>query len=105
MRMIVLRILGGDFGCPEGYQTGRMCRRTPFHDQMNHKFESLRSAELDATNFLEWREQMTAFEADMAGIEPRTYPGYPRWPLLRVGLRFWPSLDRALIQRRSANRF
>lgn len=74
-------------------------------NQMKRKSTSLCSTELDATNFLEWRERMVSFDADPAGIEPRTYPGYPRWPLLNVQPRFWPPLDRSLVQRRSANLF
>src|SRR5205085_5121694 len=31
---------------------------------------------------------------------PRSYPGYPRWLLPRVGRRWWPSLDRVLTRRR-----
>src|SRR5262249_1973754 len=33
--------------------------------------------------------------------EPRSYPGYPRWPLDRVRPRLWgPGLDRILTRRR-----
>ena len=63
------------------------------------------ATELDATNFPEWRDRILAFEGDSAAIEPRTYPGYPRWPLLRAGPRLWPSLDRSLMGRRSASTF
>ncbi len=73
---------------------------------MNSESTSLRAAtELDATNFPEWRDRILAFEADPAPIQPRTYPGYPRWPLLRVAPRLWPSLDRSLTRRRSASTF
>jgi SagB-type dehydrogenase family enzyme len=64
----------------------------------------LDSTELDATNFPEWRDHMLAFEADSA-IEPRAYPGYPRWPLPRVRPRLWSSLDRLLLRRRSKTKF
>jgi SagB-type dehydrogenase family enzyme len=63
------------------------------------------ATELDVTNFPEWRDQLLAFETDAAVIEPRTYPGYPRWPLLNVKPRAWPSLDRSLMRRRSAQTF
>src|SRR5258706_9348229 len=72
---------------------------------MNSESTSLRATELDATNFSEWRDQILDFELDPAAIQPRTYPGYPRWPLLRGGPRPWPSLDRSLIRRRSATTF
>lgn len=72
---------------------------------MDPEFTPLRATELDATNFPEWRARIAAFEADAAAIEPRTYPGYPRWPLLRVGARPWPPLDRALRRRRSPRTF
>jgi len=63
------------------------------------------ATELDATNFPELRDRMAAFQADPSGIKPRTYPGYPRWPLLRTQPRWWPSLDRALLRRRSPTAF
>ena len=72
---------------------------------MNREFTQLRATELDATNFSEWRDRILAFEADPGAIEPRTYPGYPRWPLLRVVPRLWPPLDRSLRRRRSATTF
>src|SRR5436309_2735880 len=72
---------------------------------MNGEFIPLRATELDAANLLEWRDKIVGFEANPAAIEPRTYPGYPRWPLLRVGPRPWPPLDRSLMRRRSASTF
>ena len=72
---------------------------------MNREFPQLRATELDATNFSEWRDRILTFEADPGAIEPRTYPGYPRWPLLRVVPRLWPPLDRSLMRRRSATTF
>jgi SagB-type dehydrogenase family enzyme len=68
---------------------------------MNREPTPLSATELDATNFPEWRNQLLAYETDSVSIEPRTYPGYPRWPLLRVGPRAWPPLDRSLMRRRS----
>src|SRR5688500_15599882 len=63
----------------------------------------LRSLELDATTYPEWRDGILAAEAAGTALpgEPRTYPGYPRWPLDRVRPRRWVSLDRALADRRS----
>ena len=72
---------------------------------MNREFTPLRATELDATNFLEWRDRILSFESNPAATEPRTYPGYPRWPLLRVAARPWPPLDRSLMRRRSATTF
>ena len=72
---------------------------------MNRELPALSVTELDATTFPEWRDRILAFEADPAVIEPRTYPGYPRWPLLHAGLRPWPPLDRSLMRRRSAVTF
>jgi SagB-type dehydrogenase family enzyme len=68
---------------------------------MNRESMPFSATELDAANFPEWRNRLLAFEADAATIQPRSYPGYPRWPLLRVKPRVWPPLDLALAQRRS----
>jgi SagB-type dehydrogenase family enzyme len=70
---------------------------------MKPEFTPLRATGLDATNFPEWRDRMVAFEADSAELKPRSYPGYPQWPLLRTGPRPWPPLDRSLMRRRSAS--
>jgi SagB-type dehydrogenase family enzyme len=72
---------------------------------MNPEFIPLRATELDATNFLEWGARIAAFEAGTSAIEPRTYPGYPQWPLPRLGTRLWPPLDHSLMRRRSASTF
>ena len=72
---------------------------------MDGEFTPLQPTELDATNFLEWRDRILSFESNPAAIEPRTYPGYPRWPLLRVAPRPWPPLERSLMRRRSATTF
>jgi SagB-type dehydrogenase family enzyme len=61
----------------------------------------LRGSELDRTTFPEFRDRVLASEQDGMGAEPRSYPGYPRWPLDRVRPRLWPPLDRALSRRRS----
>jgi SagB-type dehydrogenase family enzyme len=64
-------------------------------------FSSLRYSELDLTSFPEIRDLVVASEAEPAVIECRSYPGYPRWSLPRVRARYWPPLDRMLMQRRS----
>jgi SagB-type dehydrogenase family enzyme len=69
---------------------------------MNSEFTSLHTTELDSTTYPEWRDKILAFEAEPTALEPRTYPGYPRWPLPRVAARPWPPLDRSLIGRRSS---
>jgi SagB-type dehydrogenase family enzyme len=58
--------------------------------------------ELDATSYPEWRDGIVAAEASGEALPgaPRSYPGYPRWPLDRVRPRLWGSLDRVLTQRR-----
>jgi len=68
---------------------------------MNRESIPFSATELDATSFPEWRDRLLAFEADAATIQPRSYPGYPQWPLPRVGPRVWPRLDQALMRRRS----
>jgi SagB-type dehydrogenase family enzyme len=58
--------------------------------------------ELDATSYPEWRDAVAAADNSGAAMpgEPRTYPGYPRWPLDPVRPRWRPSLDRNLNERR-----
>jgi SagB-type dehydrogenase family enzyme len=58
--------------------------------------------ELDAASYPEWRDAIREAEAGAEALpgEPRTYPGYPRWPLDRVPPRLWGSLDRVLARRR-----
>jgi SagB-type dehydrogenase family enzyme len=74
-------------------------------NHMRREFSELSATELDATNFPEWRDRILAFEANPAPVEPRTYPGYPIWPLLRLRPRLWPPLDRLMIRRRSTATF
>src|SRR5690242_10680548 len=65
-----------------------------------------RATELDRTTFPAWRDAI--LEAESSGSaapgEPRSYPGYPHWPLLRLRPRLWPSLDHMLAKRRCASR-
>src|SRR5437764_1503467 len=60
--------------------------------------------ELDRTSWPELRDQILSFEHEPSMSEPRTYPGYPRWPLDRVRARLWPPLDRVLRSRRCLRR-
>jgi SagB-type dehydrogenase family enzyme len=63
-----------------------------------------RLTELDRASWPEIRAQILHFEHDEALGEPRSYPGYPHWPLEPVRARLWPPLDRALRARRSQRR-
>jgi SagB-type dehydrogenase family enzyme len=65
---------------------------------------SLSFFELDATTYPEWRDGILAAEAsgDALPTPPRSYPGYPRWPLDRVRPRLSGSIDRLLARRRCA---
>jgi SagB-type dehydrogenase family enzyme len=60
-----------------------------------------RLTELDRATWPAWRDRIAAFEAEGRHEPPRSYPGYPRWPLLRLRPRLWPSLERSLRGRRS----
>lgn len=61
-----------------------------------------RWTELDHTSFPAWRDSILAAEAGGAAVPqpPRSYPGYPTWPLPKLRPRVWPPLDRALARRR-----
>jgi SagB-type dehydrogenase family enzyme len=59
-------------------------------------------SELDRTSFPEFRDGVLRAEQQGTTHEPRSYPGYPRWPLDRLRPRLWPALDRVLLARRSA---
>jgi SagB-type dehydrogenase family enzyme len=58
--------------------------------------------ELDAASYPEWRDRIAAAELSGEALPgpPRSYPGYPRWPLERLRPRLWGSLDRVLGRRR-----
>jgi SagB-type dehydrogenase family enzyme len=60
------------------------------------------STELDRTTYPAWRDGIVAAEASGAARpgEPRSYPGYPRWPLPLCRPRLWTSLDLNLARRR-----
>jgi SagB-type dehydrogenase family enzyme len=62
-----------------------------------------RLTELDRATWPEVRDQILRFDPREGPGDTRGYPGYPRWPLDRVGARLWPSLDRALFLRRSTH--
>ena len=57
--------------------------------------------ELDETSFPAWREQIERFDLEALEHRPRSYPGYPRWPLPRARRRLRSSLERALARRAS----
>ena len=61
-----------------------------------------RQTELDRTTWPEFRDQVQGFAADEESSTPRTYPGYPHWPLQRCRPRLWPGLEPILWSRRSA---
>lgn len=61
------------------------------------------ASELDPTSFPAWREAVARFdEAETPEHAPRSYPGYPRWPLPPPRKHWRSSLDRALGCRRSS---
>jgi SagB-type dehydrogenase family enzyme len=61
-----------------------------------------RLTELDRTTWPEVRDQIVNFTPAGAIGEPRSYPGYPCWPLAPCRPGWWPSLERILWARRSA---
>jgi SagB-type dehydrogenase family enzyme len=63
---------------------------------------TLRLTELDRTSFPEVRDLVLAAEKEAATTEPRQYPGYPLWPLLRLRPQRMASLQRTLVRRRSS---
>jgi SagB-type dehydrogenase family enzyme len=64
-----------------------------------------RWTEMDRTTFPALRDLILDYEQEAKGHpEPRSYPGYPRWPLPRTRTRLWPALDRVLRRRRSPAR-
>ena len=60
-----------------------------------------RWAELDRASWPELRERVLSHGTDALRVEPRTYPGYPRWPLPKVRNRPLVGLDKVLGSRRS----
>lgn len=58
-----------------------------------------RLTELDRTTWPEVRDQILGFRHDEPP-EPRSYPGYRSWPLVRCRALPWPPLERTLWQRR-----
>jgi SagB-type dehydrogenase family enzyme len=71
-----------------------------------HPDAFFRATELDRTTYPAWRDGILQAEASGAARPPgaRSYSGYPRWPLVRVRPRLWPSLERTLARRRCVNR-
>jgi SagB-type dehydrogenase family enzyme len=60
----------------------------------------LSRGELDRASFVEWHQRIMAHDEAAPDYVPRSYPGYPRWPLDRPRPRVWPALDRILARRR-----
>jgi SagB-type dehydrogenase family enzyme len=60
--------------------------------------------QLDSTTFPELRDRILEAEVRREAIprEPRTYPGYPHWPLPECSERPFVAFDRVLAKRRSA---
>jgi SagB-type dehydrogenase family enzyme len=71
---------------------------------MNAAWTWRRASELDRTTFPEFRDRVLANDEAPPDQMPRSYPGYPLWALDPVRRRFWPSLDRVLLARRSVQR-
>jgi SagB-type dehydrogenase family enzyme len=63
-----------------------------------------RLSELDRTSFPEFRDSIWSGEHESTTGEPRCYPGYPAWQLVRLRPRLWPALDRVLLARRCVRR-
>lgn len=62
----------------------------------------IRWTELDRTTLPAFLQGIRLADANPVLEPPRSYPGYPRWPLDRLRPRRLASLDRALHARRSA---
>ena len=61
-----------------------------------------RLTELNRTTWPEVRDQILNHTHDGPLGVPRSYPGYPSWPLLHCRPRPWPALEKTLWTRRSA---
>src|SRR5262245_9581877 len=66
------------------------------------KIDWQRGTELDRTAWPDVRDQILDFTHDEPLGEPRSYPGYPCWPLVRCRPSAWASLEKTLWSRRSA---
>lgn len=64
----------------------------------------LSTTELDRTTYPAFCEAIAQAEQEGLNNAPRTYPGYPCWPMPRGRPRLWTSLDRILQQRRCRRR-
>jgi SagB-type dehydrogenase family enzyme len=68
---------------------------------MSESISWLRMTELDDVSAPELAERIASADEEGADIRPRSYPGYPRWPLPRSRPRWLPAFDRVLCARRS----
>src|SRR5262245_11619870 len=98
------RIWVGRSGCRGASRIGPGRRHIPSRENAMTDAAFYRLTELDRTTWPEIRDQILRFEHDTAASEPRSYPGYPLWPLDRVRARLWPNLDGVLRGRRSLRR-
>src|ERR1043166_3943520 len=89
----------GRSGRRAAWQTGARCRRIRCHREKRMIANDL--AELDRPTWPEVRDQIVNFTHDGALGEPRSYPGYPSWSLVRCWARPWPSLENTLVRRRT----
>lgn len=64
----------------------------------------LRDTELDRTSYPEFRDRILEFERETPKVELRSYPGYPKLPLVRCRPRPLVGLDKTLMSRRSFRR-
>lgn len=64
----------------------------------------LQQTDLSQTQFPAWRKQVSDFDSnkDPGHVPPRTYPGYPTWPLFAPRFPSLFFLSAALLRRRSA---
>lgn len=70
---------------------------------MNEPVSWLRLTELDEINAPELAARIVEAEREGLQGEPRSYPGYPVWPLPLARQRWSPSLDSALRHRRCSH--
>lgn len=100
-----LERLGRHVASPVSVSRSRLCptpNRCPNKLEVRTMTNHMVSLELDEASYPEWRDGILAAEASGEALpgKPRTYPGYPRWPLDRVRPRRWISLDLVLARRR-----
>jgi len=68
---------------------------------MNQKKTFYHLTELDRTTYPNLKDQVIHYESNLSPTTPRTYPGYPRWDLIKRKPRLLKFLDLILQRRRS----